>query len=964
MRYTSTILLVFLFSSSVFAAMTKPKLDKPADKSTNQASSVKLYVDKYSGAKEMIFQLSTSPTMSDPITRPQDYISSYYSYCWFNNLELNTTYYWRAKVKGTSDSSDWSDTWSFTTNDSIMFYSPRSNGRSWSPGGYFSWYRCAEYDSFELQADTTPAFNSDHLIEQSVKDTFKEWYVQTRIYELKYGNDYYYRVRGIKSGVKSDWSKTWYVTVLDSLRFLKPVEGGKYPVEVTFQWAGVGYEKYQLQIDTSTLFNSPALIDTLGTEGIYREHLISNLLYGQQYYARLRALTSYDTTKWTPIRFETLKISNYYLRVDRSSPPDADIRLNTRFYGSTGYMYQIDSSNQFNSTELVEFNTDTTWVQPKQLLFGVNYYARVKAYHETDSSQWSTPRTFDVRRVPSSYYPYQNRTEIGIKDSFTFSVSDRGVTGYQLQLSETNNFDGALLIDSIYPDRPPNGRGMIKFPTLKFNKDYFWRMRMWHTRDTSDWDYPLGKKFTTTSNVTLINPYSHDGFGRDAQITMEWEAIKHIDRYEVLMDTVEDFTSGNRTSYIARDSSRLYVNNLWFGRTYYWKVRALAQNDSTDWSETRKYKVQHKVYLDDPRKDRKDVYVTMSSFDWHSIQGTTGYILELDTNDQFTNPYVFADTVKNSFFHWFHTPAPLTYGQKYYWRVKVYHDLDTTIWSDVWAFTTRIRNSPDLLYPADSSVDIPLGINFSWTKQDDAASYVVEYAENPQFQSPLRLNVVGTNRSVALKPNTTYYWHVRGRRSDGHEIGDWSETWTFKTKPAMDVPVLVSPANNMQDAEVNKQTLKWEQIPGASYDIELSQFSSFSHKQSATTPATAVNFNNLTGRTTYYWRVRAKNVYTIGDWSDVWQFTTGRDLSVKDLSLSGLQLYPNPVNDVITIKSSDNQVIQKVSILDMNGRIVHNRRFVDVLTASISTEQLVAGHYVVRIQTNEGVFQQQVYKTH
>ncbi len=960
MRLTSTILLVFLFSCSAFALMSKPKPDRPANNAVDQPTGVRLFIDRYSSAKEVIFQISTSASMTNPITKPHDYHSTIYSYCYMNDLSLNTTYYWRAKVKSTSDSSDWSDVWSFTTNDSIMFYSPTSNGRSWSPGGYFSWYRTADYDSFEFQADTSPAFNSGYFVDQKIKDTFSDWYVQTRVYDLKFGHPYHYRVRGIKGSTKSDWSKSWYVQVGDSLRFLKPAEGARYELEVPFQWAGVGYEKYQLQVDTSPAFNSSVLIDTIGTEPIYRSHTFSGLFFGKQYYGRVRALTSWDTTRWTNIRFETKNIERYYLVIDRYSYPDTRARTSP-IDGATGYVYQLDTTTNFNSTELVEIDTDTTHVEFKQLLFGARYYARFKAYNSNDTSDWTAPRYIDIRRVPRGYYPFLNYTEVGINDSFTFSVSDLGVSGYQLQLSETTDFNGALLVDSFYAGRPTNNRGMIQFPTLKLNKDYYWRMRMWHTRDTSDWDYPQGKKFTTTSKPVLVNPYSHDGFGRDARVTLEWENIKNTKQYEVLLDTVEGFNSGNLKSYLVHDSNALFVNNLWFGKTYYWKVRIWSQNDSSDWSETRKYRVQTKVYLYRPKRNDTTVYAGLYSFDWNSIQGTTGYILELDTNDQFSNPYVFADTVKNSFFHWFHTPSPLVYGQTYYWRVKVYHDLDTTIWSDTWMFATRKRNAPFLIYPADSAVDVPLGLDFSWTKQTNVASYVVEYAENPQFQSPLRLNVISTNRSVALKPNTTYYWHVRGRNSSGNEIGDWSEAWTFKTKEKMDIPTLISPVNNLPDAEL-KQTLTWERIPGSSYDIELSQFFSFSHKQSASTPATAVNFNNLSGRTKYYWRVRAKNTYTTGEWSEVRNFTTGRGLSVEDIKRSGIQVYPNPVNDILTIKMVDNKTLLDVSITDMNGRLVKSSVFDGAPLAMIPLNELVAGYYVLRINTSQGVYYHNVQK--
>jgi hypothetical protein len=72
-------------------------------------------------------------------------------------------------------------------------------------------------------------------------------------------------------------------------------------------------------------------------------------------------------------------------------------------------------------------------------------------------------------------------------------------------------------------------------------------------------------------------------------------------------------------------------------------------------------------------------------------------------------------------------------------------------------------------------------------------------------------------------------------------------------------------------------TFMWDAANGASsYHIMVSTSPNLSNPvlNDSTITATSRAFAGLTGGVSYYWKVRGKNGFGVGDWSDTWNFTT------------------------------------------------------------------------------------------
>jgi hypothetical protein len=81
-------------------------------------------------------------------------------------------------------------------------------------------------------------------------------------------------------------------------------------------------------------------------------------------------------------------------------------------------------------------------------------------------------------------------------------------------------------------------------------------------------------------------------------------------------------------------------------------------------------------------------------------------------------------------------------------------------------------------------------------------------------------------------------------------------------------------------------------------------------------------------------------------------FSVDRPLSTDSFFKNNFSVYPNPVNDVINISSSNNSEITKVSIIDINGRVVKE---INSNVTSVSVGNLTAGIYFLKINTLDGV---------
>jgi hypothetical protein len=141
----------------------------------------------------------------------------------------------------------------------------------------------------------------------------------------------------------------------------------------------------------------------------------------------------------------------------------------------------------------------------------------------------------------------------------------------------------------------------------------------------------------------------------------------------------------------------------------------------------------------------------------------------------------------------------------------------------------------------------------------------------------------GTATSVALgtlSAGTTYYWQVRAYNSFGTTFADGSSTayWGFTTGTAPGAFGKVSPSNGAIEQPLSL-VLNWGSSVGAS-SYEYCYDTIDNHECDGVWVSTGMNTNaavsGLSDDTTYFWQVRALNVFgsVYADSETWWHFTT------------------------------------------------------------------------------------------
>ena len=113
--------------------------------------------------------------------------------------------------------------------------------------------------------------------------------------------------------------------------------------------------------------------------------------------------------------------------------------------------------------------------------------------------------------------------------------------------------------------------------------------------------------------------------------------------------------------------------------------------------------------------------------------------------------------------------------------------------------------------------------------------------------------------------------------------------------------------------------------------------------------------NNLpNGNHILHIRVKSSN----GNWSLYGKPEFSTSLSVSDMFLKDLKIYPNPVEDVLHI-SVQNNTIEQLTVIDGNGRVILEK--IDNVEL-INLSHLPSGLYLLQIKTEKGSISKKIIK--
>ncbi len=254
---------------------------------------------------------------------------------------------------------------------------------------------------------------------------------------------------------------------------------------------------------------------------------------------------------------------------------------------------------------------------------------------------------------------------------------------------------------------------------------------------------------------------------------------------------------------------------------------------------------------------------------WNKFISGEKYRLQVAFNSNFQNIlYEFENISDTSY-----TLNNLLPGKQYYWRVRAERDNCISDWTEPMGFTT-IYEKITVFSPSDSSVDMPLKVQFTWAPNSNAWSYQLQIATDKNFERIVKDTVINNSivEIAGLDYYTEYFWRVRLLR--GEQFGMWSDFRKFTTKLAS--PKLLSPDNNAKSIPFDGE-MKWSSVPGAiHYHLVVSKSNQFTKNLIDIVDLKEARyvFSNLEPSTKYYWRVRANGETGKSEWSETYSFIT------------------------------------------------------------------------------------------
>lgn len=273
-----------------------------------------------------------------------------------------------------------------------------------------------------------------------------------------------------------------------------------------------------------------------------------------------------------------------------------------------------------------------------------------------------------------------------------------------------------------------------------------------------------------------------DEFGMaDTALSFQWTSVTDAEEYRIQISTDDTFSSGQIDSTVASDS--ISITSLNFSTTYYWRVKALNQGGESNWSNafsfTTKAPPPEIPTLQSPSDSATD-QDTSIVFEWATADHSESYQFQLSNASDFSSLIEDANQLSTTTYE----VSGLSYSEIYYWRVRNVGIQDTSQWSTVFSFQTKIAapGTPVLVEPADLESAVDTSLVLKWRDNIEADTFLVQLSEQQNFSANLVDEATeDTSKSITgLQHETTYYWRVQAKNTTG--LSSWSNIFSFTTK--------------------------------------------------------------------------------------------------------------------------------------------------------------------------------------
>jgi parallel beta-helix repeat protein len=558
----------------------------PADGESNMPLFVKVNWNKNSEASNYWIQAANDSTFNSLIVNEPAYNDTSLT---ITSLQYGSKYYWRVLAKNGEFKSDWSPVWSFSCKTLTVSGQalPVNNATDQNLSLPLTWNKNKDASSYDLQVSSVSSFDSLIINESSIGDTSRI------ISSLQYGGTYFWRIRCNDNSFSSNWSEAWKFTckILNKPLQVMPLNNtADLPLSITLNWHKIpDASLYHVYVSSDSQFNNIIYKN----ESVSDTTLVLPLLeYGNNYFWKIRACDKGFAGEWSQVWL--FKCKNLLASV-QSAPDNNAINLSPEVALSwkknieaRNYGLQVSEDSLFSSFVVNDSSLVDTVKNITGLKYGSRYFWRINSKDNSVISAWSNTWNFTCRPIAGLLSPLNNAQYQPVSNIFKWNKSKYGNTVYIFQLSESDNFTGIVICDTIISDTSKS------INTLSYNKNYFWKVKFISGQTESEWSET--RLFSTMPIIKPAGP-ENNAAGTTLTPAIKWFAEKSAATYWLQVSRSSDFTS-----FVINDSlltdTLVNVSSLQYSCTYFWRVKYKNSYVTGDWSPINSFTtMQGRVFL-------------------------------------------------------------------------------------------------------------------------------------------------------------------------------------------------------------------------------------------------------------------------------------------------------------------------------------------------------------------------------
>lgn len=555
------------------------------------------------------------------------------------------------------------------------------------------------------------------------------------------GKTYFYRIRAIRDSYGTEYSEPIEVTLKElevtkekaELSLVKATAYNKIKITWNKQAKASGYELWYAA-STSDLSEPEENEYKLLKKQTARTYTFSKAECGKTYYFKVRSYQKVegvlDYGMFSDVKSEKTELVTTSLNVSKVDYTQVSLKWK-KVTGAKGYqLYAAESENDLKSETgscyLVGTTKSTSYTH-KGLSYGETYYYKLKAirddYTGEDSNVVSAELPFmkveNLTAAPSTY----NSIKISWKKL-------KGVKGYKIYYSTD---PGARYED--YKLLKTQSATSFNFKGAECGIPYYFCVQPYQVVSKTNvyGEYSLIESEPTELAVPVpsISAVEYN------QVKIKWKKITGATSYEVYVSQAEDeipilLGTVTATSYADKEVE--------VDRSYYYRVKAVRNDYSTEFSEAVYANVSYKELKNVKASSTDDGKIVIS---WDEVPGMTTYVVERYTSEadalNSENGISF-ETKKTSY-----KDSDLKVNKRYYYKVYGYNDShQTNIVGPVSAKTKIVDD--------DGSEYIRYGVDVS--SYQGTIDWNKVYDSNVRF-AMLRILVKSGNKDVKFEENYT-----------------------------------------------------------------------------------------------------------------------------------------------------------------------------------------------------------------